>query len=137
MRSYLKLSLRKEECVMKRSKLIAVLLVSVMVIVAVQPAFAAKKSDWKDGAVQTIDAANDLIDVYEVGKEVVNGNYGGAGKVVVKSVVNDVVVKPVVTTVSTSAITALGLTGVVASGGTLLIGMGAAYCVSSFIDWIW
>lgn len=136
---------------MKCSKFIAVLLIGVMLCMMVQPAFAsrtrtaseavkktaedkAKKSLGKQVGKYVVDYGED---VYDIGKEVVKGNYGGAARVAATSVVNHTVTTPVATAAGTATMAALGITGTVATCGTVLIVGAACVGVRELISWIW
>jgi|GEM_PF-4010777 len=134
---------------MKRSRFVAVMVVCVMVMGVIQPAFAySQKTTQKATQKATEKTTKDTLskygdyvgyakDAYDVGKEIYNGNYSGAAKEATKVAVNRVVVTPVATTAAGTVVTTLGLTGIVATGGTLLIVAGAGYGVSKLIDWMW
>lgn len=136
---------------MKCSKFIAVLLVGVMLCMMVQPAFASRTQIASEAVKKTVEDETKKslgkqvgkyvidygADVYDVSKELVKGNYGGAARVTATSVVNHTVTTPVATAAATATMTALGITGTAATCGTFLIVGAACMGVKGLISWIW
>ena len=143
MRSYLKLSSRKEECVMKRSKLIAVLLVSVMVIVAVQPAFAGwsgekevKKQAKNFGkAIETVNTARQAYDTAEKlykakdndeRKKILTDTAKDVGKGIVKAPIKAAADATITTGATSTAVYLASAAGVTAKTGTAIATLSGA-----------